>query len=117
VKIPQYDALDLDLLLKDKLARASSQHEHDSIKEISYDFNSLRQISFTNVRKEHSGNGKVMPWDISNFSLSYSNTKAFARNEVLEKDELKQNRGSIDYGYSLQPKPIEPSRIFPRVVG
>jgi len=109
VRIPQYDALDLDLLLKEKLARTSDQHAHDSIKEISQDFTSLRQISFTNVRKESGGNGgALMPWDISNFSLSYANTRAFHRNEVLEKDELKQNRGALDYSYSLQAKPIQP---------
>jgi len=108
IRKPKYDALDLDLLLKDKLARTTDQHAHDSIKEISQDYTSLRQISFTNIRKEAAGGGSPKPWDISNFSLSYANTRALHINEVLEKDELKQNRGSLDYAFTLQPKPIQP---------
>ncbi|MDQ3016632.1 MAG: cell surface protein SprA, partial [Bacteroidota bacterium] len=105
---PKYDALDLDLLLKEKLRSVSDANSRDSIKEQSQDFSSLSQISFTNVRKERSGQGTPMPWDISNFTGSYSYSKANIHNEVVEKDELKQHRGSIDYTYSLPIKPIQP---------
>ena len=107
VRKPKYDALDLDLILKEKLDGIQDQHTRDSVKEISQDFSSLRQISFTNVRKDPKG-GKPMPWDISNFSFSYSNSRAQIRNEVVEKDQLDQHRGAIDYTYSLPGKPIQP---------
>ncbi len=107
VRKPKYDALDLDLLLKEKLDGIQDQHERDSVKAISQDFSSLRQISFTNVRKDPKG-GKPMPWDISNFSFSYSHSRALIRNEIVEKDQLDQHRGAIDYTYSLSGKPLQP---------
>ncbi len=105
---PKYDQLDLDLLLKEKLRGTSDAEARDSIREQSQDFSSLSQISFTNVRKERSGQGPPMPWDISNFTGSYSYSKANVHNEVVEKDELKQHRGAVDYTYSLPIKPIQP---------
>ncbi|HJW31055.1 MAG TPA: cell surface protein SprA, partial [Saprospiraceae bacterium] len=108
VRKPKYDALDLDLLLKQKLDGIQDQHTRDSVKEISQDYSSLRQISFTNVRKEPKENAVQLPWNLSNFTVSYSNSRSFIRNEVLEKDELKENRGSLDYTYSVPLKPIQP---------
>ena len=107
---PQYDALDLDLPLDEKLRSIDDQDERDSVREQSQDVNRLKQISFTNVRKNPGGGpgGAPKPWDISNFTASYSYTKTFARNEVVEKDEVKQHLASLDYAYSLAAKPIEP---------
>ncbi|MEP6795887.1 MAG: cell surface protein SprA, partial [Saprospiraceae bacterium] len=105
---PKYDALDLDLLLKEKLRSISDSHARDSVKEQSQDFSSLSQISFTNVRKDKSGTGPSMPWDISNFTTSYSYSKSNIHNEVVQKDELDQHRGSLDYTYTINSKPIQP---------
>lgn len=105
---PKYDALDLDLLLKEKLASIPNDQDRDSVREQSQDFSSLSQISLTNVRKERNPNTKPMPWDISNFTTSYSFSKSHIHNEVVEKDELDQHRASLDYTYSIQAKPIQP---------
>jgi cell surface protein SprA len=105
---PKYDALDLDLLLKEKLASISDNHVRDSVKEQSEDFSSLSQISFTNVRKDRTSDKAPMPWDISNFTASYSFSKSNIHNEVVQKDELDQHRGALDYTYTLQTKPIQP---------
>ncbi len=105
---PKYDALDLDLLLKEKLRSIDDARARDSVREQSQDFSSLSQISFTNVRKEASGKTKPMPWDISNFTTSYSFSRSNVHNEVVEKDELDQHRGSLDYTYSIPAKPIQP---------
>ncbi len=105
---PKYDALDLDLLLKEKLASISDADARDSVREQSQDFSSLSQISFTNVRKDRSSDKPPMPWDISNFTTSYSFSRSNIHNEVVQKDELDQHRGSLDYTYSLAGKPIQP---------
>lgn len=105
---PKYDALDLDLLLKEKLRSINDNHERDSVKEQSQDFSSLSQISFTNVRKEKTSPGPSMPWDISNFTASYSFSKSNIHNEVVQKDELDQHRASLDYTYNINSKPIQP---------
>ncbi|MEO6131456.1 MAG: cell surface protein SprA [Saprospiraceae bacterium] len=104
----KYDALDLDLLLKEKLRSIADNRARDSVKEQSQDFSSLSQFSFTNVRKEKSGDGPPMPWDISNFTASYSFAKSNIHNEVVQKDELNQHRLSLDYTYAIQSKPIQP---------
>jgi len=108
VRKPKYDALDLDLLLKEKLQSIDDQAVRDSVKAISQDFTSLRQVSLTNVRKSPKPGAKPMPWNISNFSASYSFSRARVRNEVVEKDQLDQHRASLDYTYSLPIKPLEP---------
>lgn len=107
-RTPKYDALDLDLLLKDKLRSIDDQHVKDSIREQSEDFSSLSQISFTNVRKERNPNAKPMPWDISNVTTSYSFSRSNLHNEVVESDRLDQHRAALDYTYSIQSKPIQP---------
>src|SRR5690606_25703150 len=84
------------------------QDVRDSVKAISQDFTSLRQLSVTNVRKNPRQGGRPMPWDIANFSGSYSFSRARMRNEVLEKDQLDQHRAGLDYAYSVPLKPLEP---------
>lgn len=108
IRKPKYDALDLDLLLKEKLRSITDQDDRDSVRRISQDFSSLRQFSFTNVRKDPGPNAKPFPWNISNFSLSYSYSRSRIRNEILEKDQLDQHRGGLDYTYTLPLKPIQP---------
>jgi len=51
---------------------------------------------------------KPMPWDISNFSLSYSYTETDHRDEILEVNNLKNYRLGIDYNYSIRSKGIYP---------
>jgi hypothetical protein len=49
-----------------------------------------------------------MPWDISNFTTSFSHSKALIHNEIVEKDQLKQSRLALDYTYTIPIKPIQP---------
>lgn len=105
---PQFDALDLDLELKEKLARTSDQNVRDSVREQSQDFSSVKQISITNFRINSTPSGKPMPYDISNFTASYSYSRSFLRNVVVEKDQVDQHRASLDYIYSIPSKPIQP---------
>jgi cell surface protein SprA len=116
VRKPQFDALDLDLPLDEKLRSIADPVERDSVREQSQDFSSLKQISVTNVRVNAGGGGKPMPWDVSNLSASYAYSKAYIRNEVVEKDQLDQHRASLDYAYSIQSKPIEPFKNLSKSV-
>ncbi|HEY3385504.1 MAG TPA: cell surface protein SprA, partial [Saprospiraceae bacterium] len=113
---PQFDQLDLDLPLDEKLARISEPAKRDSVREQSTDFTSLKQVSLTNVRYTGGSSGKPMPWDISNLSASYAFSKAYARNEVVEKDQMDQHRASLDYVYSINSKPLEPFKNLSKSV-
>ena len=105
---PRFDPIDLDLDLKEKLNRIDNQQERDSVKNQAIDRTTLKTISVTNVRKQKKSGGKPMPWDISNFSVSYAFSKSEAQNEVVEKDDLKQHRASLDYSFSLPALYIQP---------
>ena len=116
VRKPQFDALDLDLPLDEKLRSISDPVKRDSVREQSQDFASLKQISVTNLRVEGGGGGKPMPWDVSNLSASYAYSRSNVRNEVVELDQLDQHRASLDYVYGIQSKPIEPFKNLSKSV-
>ncbi len=104
---PEFDPFDLDIPLKEKIADAPVA-SRDSIREQAQEFNSISTINFSNVRKERTGDGKPMPWDISNFSASYNHTKTINRNPLIENDQTDNYRGGLDYTFSWRPKYIQP---------
>ena len=106
-KNPEFDPYDLDIPLKEKLASTSGA-ERDSIRDQAQDLASIKTYNFTNVRKEKTKEGAPLPWDISNFAFSYSKTKTEKSNPLIEKDEINQYRGAVNYNYSLKPLYISP---------
>ena len=107
-RTPQYDPIDLDLDLKEKLSRAPDKETRDSIREQAIDYTALKVLSVTNVRKERRSQNTPMPWDISNFSVSYSYSKSEAHNEIVEKDDLTQHKAQLDYVYALPDLTLQP---------
>jgi cell surface protein SprA len=103
--VPKFDAYNRDLLLEDEIAIAN---DPDSVKGRSSVQTTIKSYNFTNVRKEKTGAGKPMPWDISNFTLSYGYTQTVLEDPILERDEQNQYKGQLEYRYSTQPKYIEP---------
>ena len=109
-KNPEYDPYDLDIRLKEKIENSQNQTERDSIKRLAQEVTNIKTINLTNVRKERSAgnNKKPMPWDVSNFSGSYSFTQTERRDPLISLDQEKQHTGSIDYSFSRKIKYIEP---------
>ena len=107
-RTPQFDPIDLDLDLSEKLQRAPNKQVRDSIREQAEDINNLSVISFTNVRKDRKGDGAPKPWDISNFSVGYTFTKSKSRNPVIESDVARQHRAQLDYNFSLPDATWQP---------
>ncbi|MCB0561037.1 MAG: cell surface protein SprA, partial [Phaeodactylibacter sp.] len=109
VKRPEFDPYDLDITLKDKLASTAVGRDRDSIRAQAEEVTTLKSVNFTNVRKERSDNSRPpMPWDISNFSVSYSFTETEYRDPIIEFDEEQKHTGALDYSYSTRTKYIEP---------
>ncbi len=108
IQTPRFDPIDLDLDLKEKLRRQTDPAVRDSIKNQAEDFQALRVINFTNVKKERKGTGPPMPWSVSNFSVSYSYSKSEAHNEIVSKDDLEQHKGQLDYNYTLPTVSLQP---------
>jgi cell surface protein SprA len=101
---PQYDPYDKDIPLKAKLAVFKNQA--DSIRNDAVDYTRISTINFTNVRKLPGA--KIRLWSISNFDLSFSYTKTYQHNPLIESNEVKRFLGGIGYTYTSQPKYWEP---------
>ncbi len=108
---PEYDPYDLDIKLKDKLAMARNKHERDSILRQAQDFTSITSLNLTNVR--------VLPdpdkttnhlWDLSNFNFSYSFSRIYTHNPLIQSDVLTRNRLGIGYQFSGKSKYFAPLR-------
>jgi len=110
VKTPEFDPYQLDLRLKqDVLDNTESRAERDSIRDLAVDYTSIRGFNFTNVRKERlNRERKPMPWDVENLSLTYAFDRTLKHDPTIENEEVKRYRGSVDYSYSSQLRPIAP---------
>ena len=108
---PIYDPYDLDVKFADKLNRATSAEQRDSIKKAAQDFSSILSFNFTNVKimgNQEKQRKFISPLSVKNFDFSYSYNKQFKRNSLIEHDEITQQKLGIGYTYSIKSKPIEP---------
>lgn len=115
---PQYNPLDPDIPLRKALNNAETRAERDSILKNSQDITRRKSINFTNVRIEKR-QGKPHFWDISNFALSYSYHETYHRDIKTDFHIQKNYRGTINYIYNAQPKPVVPfqqSQLFRRPI-
>ena len=109
VSTPEYDPYDLDIVLKDKIAETADAAARDSIRRTAQDVSTIRSYSFTNVRKERTNSDKKpMPWDISNFSVTYAHNQTEERDPLIESETTDDYRGAVDYSYSRPGKGLEP---------
>lgn len=91
-------------------------NEHFSAEDIrklkfnALDYQKRKGLNFTNVRIDglKRPGAKPMPWDVSNFSVTYAYTETFRRNVNIHHNILKQYRANVTYGFQLQPKPWKP---------
>jgi len=108
VNTPEYDPYDLDIKLRDKL-QTSDLVVRDSLREQAVEYENITSYSFNNVRKERTNSAKKpKPWDIENFSVSYGHTSTNKTDPIIAKDEVEQQKGGLDYNYSMQPLYFSP---------
>ena len=107
-KNPEFDPYDLDIPLKEKLARAEDREERETIREQAQDVSSIKTYNFTNVRKERTTERVPLPFDISNFSFTYAKTITEKSDPLIERDRIDQTRGAVSYNYSTKPLYISP---------
>ncbi len=113
VNKPKFSPYDKDVLLDDALSDAKTSAARDSIKEISVEATEIKTVSINNAGKTRTAQGNPMPWDVSNFGVSYSYTETENRDPFIEYDRIESHQGSLDYGYAIQSKPIEPFKSLP----
>lgn len=100
---PKYDPKFQDVLFED----AKDINENSSS---ATDYTKRRSVSLINVRKERVGNltKKPMPYNIENFSASYSYNEQKHRDYNVQKHIVQDVRTSVNYAYNLPTKSIEP---------
>ncbi|MEM1319074.1 MAG: cell surface protein SprA [Bacteroidota bacterium] len=101
IRNPEFDPYDKDITLQRKIDRADNAADKDSIKQQAQHVTELKSVNFTNVRKERTNTDKKpMPWNIENFSASYSFTETDRRDPFISSDNIKVHNGSLDYSYN-----------------
>lgn len=108
---PKFDPLNPDIELAQAVERLPAEQRQARLK-AAEDYNSRYSINFTNVRKNATGGGKIMPWSISNFNLTYSYIEMRKRNIQIQEMFSKTYHGSLAYGYSPKVKPWEPFKFI-----
>ncbi len=114
---PQFSPLDPDIEFEDAVNNLETEAEKEELRKISQDVIERRSLNFTNVGKDRTGKSQKapMPYNIENFSVSYSFNEIVRRNINTEFDTLQNYTGSLNYSWAAKPKPVEPfkrSKIF-----
>ncbi len=102
-KDPKYDPKFQDVLFED----AKEINENSSSAQ---DYTKQKSISLINVRKERVGEltKAPMPYDVENFSVSYSYNEQLHSDYNVQKHLVQDVRTSANYSYNIPSKPIEP---------
>nr|WP_100804383.1 cell surface protein SprA [Ulvibacter sp. MAR_2010_11] len=105
---PQYDPEFDDIELNDRIDDTEDPTRKDEIKQQSVDYTKRQSINFIGVRKDRTGTKKPMPYDVENFTFSYSYNQVNHHDfEIAE--ALDQNvRVGGTYNYTFAPANFEP---------
>lgn len=106
---PQFDPLDPDVPLEASLLTFNTTEERSDYRRLVEDRTTRRSLNFTNVRKEKVNKESLsMPYDISNFSLSYAYADQISSSINTESLVRKTQSGGVAYTYSPKGISIEP---------
>ena len=104
---PKYNPFDSDVLLKDALDDLANNAQKDSLKSMAETVTKNKNLSLSNW-KSAVRSRKPMPWDPTNFSISYSHSQKYVTGEttVYENEEIW--KAAFNYSYSPKYKALEP---------
>ena len=100
---PQYDLLAPDVLLKEYDLQKRQERTR-----LSRDLTIRKSYNFTNVRRERPAGKEVRPWNIENWSATYSYSELYKRDLNTHHNVTKNYRAALNYSYSAKPLLIEP---------
>lgn len=106
---PKYDAYNQDILLSKSLEDAGTNAEKDSISDLSNTVYTTKSFNLTNVKVDLKSKTPMF-YDPANFTLSYAYTESYLHNPEVERDVTKDYKASVNYLYTLSPRPWEPFR-------
>lgn len=104
---PKYDPMNTDVELSKTLSNYDSDAIKDSIKQMSQTNKVYKSYALNNVRVGITSK-KPMPYDPANFSFSLGYNKSEEVNPEIEYENIQNYKGTFNYVYSINPKPVEP---------
>lgn len=104
---PQYSPYDPDIKIDNPNIDPVLKKE---IKKNSQDITVRKGYNFSNVRVDgfKKDGAKPMPWDVSNFSVTYAYNEMTRRNVNIDHSILKSYRGALSYNYAINAKSWTP---------
>ena len=105
---PEYDPFNADIKLDQLLDNTADEDEKDNIKNRAVDYTKRKSINFIGVRKDRGEEQKQRVYDVENFTFSQSFNQVEHHDYEIEEFTNQDSNTSLDYGFSFQPKPIEP---------
>lgn len=105
---PEYDPFNADIKLKQLLDNTTDADEKDNIKNRAVDYTKRKSINFIGVRKDRGEAQKQHIYDIENFTFSQSFNEVEHHDYEIEQFTNQESSTAVDYGFSFQPKPVEP---------
>ena len=104
---PKYNPLDQDVLLEDALDACATEAQRDSIESYAVSSKTVESFSVSGLKFDVQSKNP-MPWDPSNFTLSYSSNKQRNSDPNNVFENTSDYRGSFQYSYSPYFKPFKP---------
>jgi len=110
---PEFNPLDPDITMAASLAALEQTSEEpvkakETLRSQTRSYLRRRSMNFTDIRKQRTGKGKPMPWDISNFSFNYAYNDQYQRDVRIAEAKTRTYRGGLNYGYSPKGKNVKP---------
>jgi len=109
---PEFNPLDPDVSMSASIAdlegTANSEQRQDSLRSVTESYIKRRSMNFTDVRKQRTGKGPPLPFDISNFAFNYAYNQQYERNIRTELNETRTYRGGVNYDYNPTVKNVKP---------
>ncbi len=104
---PQYSPYDPDIKIDNPNIPSELQKQ---IKKNAQDVTVRKGYNFSNVRIDgfKKDGAKPMPWDVSNFSVTYAYNEITRRNVNIERSIIKTYRAALSYNYAINAKAWTP---------
>ncbi len=96
---PKYNPLDQDVLLDDALDACATESQRDSIEAYAVTSKTVESFSISGLKFDIASKNP-MPWDPTNFTLSYSSNKQRNSDPNNVFENTSDYRGSFQYNYS-----------------
>ena len=104
---PKYNPMDQDVLLSDAITNANSQGQRDSLKMVSQTVSTSKSFNISGAKVNIKSKTPQF-YDPANVTFTYAYNETNQHSSEIEQNLVKDQKASIDYSFSFNPKPFEP---------